>query len=232
MSIIKSASDARSSLVRAIPALASGEAAVDPRQAALERHLADQDTRIAALTEDLAARDARIARLTEGVIEAHRDGVAEGREVGRREADHRQQDRLAKLAGGIEAAVAEFAARLSSMERLAVTLAGEGLRKIIGDPRAYGDLLAATIRHHAEAVGVRAVVRVTVSQGDFPSDAELAQLRLNVANNALELLASPDLPAGACEMRLRLGGLDIGVDQQWDRLRLVFDELSLASAAE
>jgi flagellar biosynthesis/type III secretory pathway protein FliH len=232
MSIIKSANDARASLVRAIPTLASGEAAVDPRRSALERRLAEQDARIAALTEDLATRDARIARLTEGVIEAHRDGVAEGREAGLREADDRHQDRLAKLAGGIEAAVAEFAVRLSSMERLAVTLAGEGLAKIIGAPQAYGDLLAGTIRHHAETVGARAVVRVTVSQDDFPTDAELAQLRLNVANGALDLRASPDLSAGACEMRLRLGALDIGVDQQWDRLRLLFDELSLASAAE
>lgn len=232
MSIIKSASDARASLVRAIPSLAAGEAVVDPRQKAFERRAAEQDERIAALTEELAGRDARIARLTEGVIEAHRDGVAEGRLAGLREAEDGRQDRLAKLAGGIEAAMAEFAVRLSSMERLAVTLAGEGLRKIIGDPNLYGELLAGTIRHHAETVGARAVVRVTVSQDDFPTEAELGKLRQNVANGALDLRASPDLPAGACEMRLRLGALDIGVDQQWDRLSLLFDELSLASAAE
>jgi len=73
---------------------------------------------------------------------------------------------------------------------------------------------------------------VSVSRQDFPSPEELSRLVAKLANPALDLRACAELSAGQCEMRLQLGTLEIGVDQQWSRLEAVLTDLSLASAAE
>jgi len=208
------------------------EPPVDPRLEALRDELDQARTRIAALVADLSDRDAAIARLDEEARQAVSEARAEGREAGLKAAEDDGARRLDRLGQGVEAALDRFAAETDQMERLAVAIAAEGLRKLVGAPDIHRDLLARTIRHNVDAVAGETVIEVTVSRDDFADPQDLERLADAVARPGLKLSASPDLGQGDCQVRLKLGALEIGVERQRERLNAVFASLGAWRAAE
>lgn len=232
MSIIKSSqSDQAAQAVRPLSTPRSA-APVDPKLAALAKDLSEAQAQGAALAAELADRDARIGRLEEQLAEAVGQARAEGREAGLREAEDDGARRFERLDKTLDAALNRFAVETERMERLAVALAAEGLRKIIGDVDVHHDLLARTIRHHVDAIGGGTVIEVAVSRDDFADPEALARLASGVDRSELRLVASPDLASGDCQLRLKLGAMEIGVDRQWERLNALFADLGARSAAE
>lgn len=224
MSLIKSGDPRRAERVRAV-SVAMRPTATGARETAQDQALAAARAEIATLQAELAERDARVARLREGVVQAHKDGVAEGRRAGLVEAEDGRAQCLAALSGGVDAALERFSGQLVAMDHLAVALACEAVGKILSDSEDYRERLARTIRRHVDAVGAGVVIGVSVSHDDFPEPADLADLEAKVARRGLMLTPSRDLRAGGCEVRLRLGVLEIGLDQQWDRLQTLFGDL-------
>jgi type III secretion protein L len=182
------------------------------------------------LRQDIKARDAQIERLREEVRQAYRQGESAGREAGLAERDARRDEALKRIEGGIDRAVAAFEAQLAALDDLAVLVAREALGKMLGDPDKHMTLLAQAIRHQLRRVDTESIIGVFVSQADYPDADALAALA-SAIGRAVDLRAVETLAAGACHIKLTLGALEIGLNDQWRRLEAALLGLSDAEAA-
>lgn len=227
--VIKSADAGASHRVRPLRLQPNaGLAPVAPVDAERLRLSTDLEQAIALIQ----ARDVEIERLQGEVERAARDGEAEGRAAGLRAATDRQDERLGLLQAGIGKAVELVSAELASLERLAPLLASEGLERLIGDAGHRGDLLRALIAENVGRLDADSIVRVEISAADFPDPAPLAEIVSSASQQRVEVRQAPDLKSGDCRIRLVLGELEVGINQQWDRLSQLYQELSLPEAAE
>lgn len=193
--------------------------AVNTVQAALRQEVSDLTTRL----ED---REAQIAQHGVELERALKEGETNGYKAGLLDADMRHDERLARLEAGIERALTLFADQIALVERLAPTLAIVGLEKILGDCANRADFLQTTIRNHLQTLDEQAIVGIDVAHDDFGDPAALAQLQAVFADRRLDIRATDHLRAGGCRIRLTLGVLDIGIDQQWGRLSAALMEMS------
>jgi type III secretion protein L len=223
--LIKSEVSIQHGRVRGLPRGASFEPP-PPVHTAAELELAAARLAVEGFAADLAVHQAEIDRLRRRVLEAYDEGETAGHARGLREADQTAERRLTVLASGVEQAVQVFHAEVAALERLAPLLAKRGLEKILGNPANYADLLAASLHHHLREIETAAIVRIEVSTRDFPNAHGVAELGSKSGCPETEVLAIEQLPAGACRVSLRLGGLDIGVDTQWSRLGDLLDRAS------
>jgi type III secretion protein L len=230
VSIIKSSDLASSVSVRP---LAAARKAIAPRRAEpfVDPELLALRREVEALRRDLAQRDEAIAGHKAALDLARHEGEAEGRKAGRLEADDGLVERTAKLQQSLERALQRYGEEIASLERLAPLLACAGLEKVVGNPASQAGLLGQVIRRRIETLDSQAVVRIEVSPGDFPDPEALTMLAQATGRPGLEVLACDDLPAGGCRIKLRLGALEVGVGQQWDRLRETLEGLSEPEAA-
>jgi hypothetical protein len=183
--------------------------------------------RIASLEGDLSQRDATIKRLERGVEEALARGRSEGRVLGLAEADRREDERLQLLERGLERAQDELEASLGSLERLAALLVRDCLDILFGNPDRQEELLAGLIAGQMAKIEKAALLGIVVSQEDFTDAASLSSLAKRAGIAIARFSLDPELPPGACVMRLRLGNQEIGIGQQWGTLRRHLEELSL-----
>jgi len=112
------------------------------------------------------------------------------------------------------------------MERLAALVARECLDQIFGNADDRVDQLCRIIRHQIVGIEAQALIRVDVSRSDFGEDAELDRLVAAIDGRNVEVRATDELDAGACQIKLVLGTLSVGIDQQWGRLRSMLTELA------
>jgi len=220
--LIKSGSASLAERVRPLAAFAlQGR---DPERERLE-------TELAALAAALAERDEAIAGHADALETAWRKGEAEGRETGRSEAAADGAEALARIEAAAERALGLFADELEAMESLAALLARTCLERLLlaTEPRAA--LVCELIAGQARALDAEAIVRVTVSASDFPAAEELKAVTASLGSRRCEVIASEEIDSGDCRIALRLGTLEIGLGQQWGRLRAVLDE-AIAVEAE
>lgn len=190
----------------------------DLRIEALERELAEARAVITRLEKDLklSAETGKAERL-----EALQEGIAEGL---KRAEDQNEQlrQRLDAAATEASSALAEATGTLTLLASDVTTLA---LSRIVGDPSAYRDLIAATVKRTVSHLVTDAEIVIEVSAEDFP-DGDVSLLAIDVGpTRRVESLAG--LPSGACRLRLLLGTIDLGLPGQLDRLR---DRLASAGA--
>ncbi len=190
--VIKSATDTRVRAFGVVPPTAPVEPSAPSEAEGLRRE-------IAVLTQALDAANASLERAQEEQEKARTEGETAGFRDGLNQAERREAERLDRLGEGVEAALAAFAQRLAGLEPLAAALARRGLERVLGDPAEYPDLVARVIAHQLGGLAAESTLRVEVSRIDFPDEAALAALAAKVARTGLELSASRDLPAGACE---------------------------------
>lgn len=224
--VIKSGQASADAKVRTLPMrpMTPVAAPVDPVLAALREELR-------VLADDNARLEAEVARLTAERPRAREEALSEGRAAGRREAESQAAEALSRLEDGVAHALKAFTADLASLERLAVVLAKESLTRMVGDADARAGLLRDIIRRQVATIDGRSLVRIEVSAEDFPDDAQLAAIA-GAGGTRLDVAASSDLGSGDCHMRLVLGGVEIGVNQQWTRLSALLDELAAPELAK
>lgn len=185
------------------------------------------------LRAEMAKQDIAIEKLTEGVETAYREGEAAGRTAGLKDAEDNQDARLAALNSGVEQALETFADVLAGQaENLAVRIGREALANILSDVGSYPDLLARIIRKQIVAAGSHSVLAIEVSTDDFPEPAQLDRLAATAGHPGLEVRAVEALTTGQCRIGMRLGALDAGVSQQWERLDALLSDHLAAQAAE
>ncbi|HEX2594075.1 MAG TPA: hypothetical protein VHL34_21415 [Rhizomicrobium sp.] len=218
--IIKSDAVAAQPLIRPIakfaPARTSTVSPVETELAALRRQVAQ-------LESQLADRGARISTLQADLPRAREQGFAEGKERGLAAAVDREAERLAALKQGIAAALAALEQRLDRVSALAPVLVKECLDQLFAETdnrtQIVSDLIAKQMVRIAEA----SLVAVEVSSSDY-SDGALDALAEALGMPRTILCTSDDLQSGQCFLRLKLGHLDVSLDQQWGVLRAILDE--------
>ena len=183
--------------------------------------------KIADLERELRQRDAAIAELRLEVERALERGTAEGRTIGLAEAEDRQSERLALLKKGVEQAQSALSENLASLERLSAVLARECVDIILGDAEDRAEFLSSIVSAQIAKLDQAMILAVEVSDQDFPDEEALAALaeRTGVASRMFSLRA--DMAPGGCVMTLRLGRMEIGLNQQWSTLRELLGEMAL-----
>ena len=212
------------SLMSALATAADGPAdapspAIDPERLALAAELQGLQLR-------LEQQDAQVSDLRAQVRSAFETGEAKGREAGMREAAAQDAQRLARLETGIEQALAAFKQSLTGLEHLAPALAHEAIAGILGESDARPALVAAIVRNQMKAVDARSVIHIEVSAADFTDDRALETLEETLGAAGPVVHASVALKSGDCRIKLKLGTLDVGLDQQWGRLGAVLMEMA------
>lgn len=158
-----------------------------------------------------------IGRLKKEVRTAYSEGEAAGRAAGLKDANRREEERIELLRSGVKQALETLRQEFASLERLSSLLAREALGKILADPADAAELVVRIIRRQLEELSDQSTLQVNVSSRDFDQEgATSAQQAL--ARPGLELRCTDALVSGQCRIKLKLGEVDVGLDQQWQAL--------------
>lgn len=178
------------------------------------------------LRRRLEQQSSEIADLRKQADAAFREGESKGRDAGRREAEDQSAKMLAKLESGIEWALQAFAQSLAGLERLAPEVARHALAGILGQEGDRSDLVSAIVKRQLNAIETQSVLYIAVSAADFADDAALLSLSEALGTQKAKVQAYSSLKSGDCRIQLKLGALDVGVDQQWGRLDVMLTEMA------
>lgn len=184
--------------------------------------------RIAVLESEIGQREETISGLRLEVERSFNRGLEQGRAEGRSEAEDKQAQRLACLATNLQQARALLADRLASLERLAPLLAQECLEKILGAGSDRRALLETIIAKQVAAIERSMVLGVEVSRSDFPEQEALVAMAEKHGLSSSQMVATGTQKSGDCVITLRLGRLEIGINQQWGHASRLLAELGAA----
>jgi flagellar biosynthesis/type III secretory pathway protein FliH len=191
---------------------------VDPRYAALQEEV----ERLNAL---VAEKDSEIENGLKALDGAFKRGQAEGRTAALEETAADRETLVESLEAAVDRSLALLERELSSMERLAVVVASESLEKILEAPGAFAEMATQIIRKQLGRLDKAAIVRIEVSATDF-IDADRNALSSQIGAPTAEIRLCDDLASGDCRIRMALGTLDIGLNQQWSQLKTLLQDLS------
>lgn len=224
--VIKSADVVGNGAIRGLPLAAVGAGPVTQRESETERRLAEAAAQLAQLERRDEESRKLIDDLRKKVDQSFQDGLKEGRELGRKEADDGAAKALGRLGNGIERAIGLFERDLSKLETLAPAVAHAALARLIGRSDLHQDILTRSIAHHMTAIEAASIIRIEVSRRDFGDEEALARLGQAMGRPITDLSASNDLEAGGCRIKLSLGALEVGLEQQWAKLSTVLAGLA------
>jgi len=195
----------------------------DEERERLRRQVTDLETELRQRDEAIRAHKAELAT-------TFASGKAEGRLLALTEAQDRQAERMTLLEAALRLADAHICERLSSLDRLAALLAQECLDIILGDRNARSDFLRQIIDRQIAEIEKSLLIGLKLSPEDFPDRKSLDALAKEVGMRATTVTTADAIPTGGCVLTLRLGEIDVGINQQWSVLR---DTLSqIAAPAE
>ena len=132
--------------------------------------------------------------------------------------DRNRADYLALLEQGVSNALAHARTRVDSLEQLALLLAETALEKVFTPTSDYRELTTRAIARQLTQFRRNAMLRIAVSERDFPEHRALEALGARLGANVV-MAADPQLPAGACHIDLRLGHIEISLVEHWDALK-------------
>lgn len=189
---------------------------------ALDREHAALVEQVASLEAALAQARATIGEHAAALRDAGEHGRQEGFAEGQKAAQNGQAAALERLSLGLERAERDRLAQMAAVETFAILVARSGLERVFGPASDKAALVEAIIRQQLRDLSADLLMRVEVARCDFPDASSLAKLGL--AFPGLDVAAIEAFKSGDCRMALRLGGLEIGVDQQWSRLRRLIED--------
>lgn len=173
-----------------------------------------------------------IEELEKEARQAFAAGEAKGIETGKAEADQRRTEAFRILEAGVAKAGDVFSDGMKSAERLGASLAVSSLEKLFGAEQDRAEQVSRIIRHQVLQISEQAVLRIEVSAEDFPDAGEIASRKQSGSLPHCEIVPSKQLKAGDCVIKLVLGTMEVGLDQQWGKLRAALDSLAERGAAE
>ena len=198
-------------------------------QSIAENPLAAENRRLAVLLEEC---EAEIAAHNDALAKAYAEGEEAGRVAMEAEIENDRAAALELLAGGVECAKTALDRALGNYESIALVVAQTALDKIFGNTENRKAMVADLIRHQFRQIGQDSFVSLEVSRADFPNTQEVAELATSLLIAPDRVRVSDDMMAGNCNMRMRLGTLEIGLGQQWGSLRSLLAEMIAADETE
>jgi flagellar assembly protein FliH len=221
--IIKSGHPSAQAAVRALSSSAPVAVARPSREDEERRAF---QARVAALEEGLREREKAIAGLRGELESAFEKGRKAGQAEGLAAANRKETERLALLEKAALAAEAKFAESLVSLERLASLLARDSLDLVLGNSEYRREILTAIVAKEVAKVEKSSLVEIALSAHDFPDKRTLPTFAKKTGAAATLFTTHPDLASGSCLVRLKLGSLDIGLNQQWGAVRARLAEIA------
>ena len=202
-------------LPSALPASAPDARQTDP--------IAEEIGRLRALVEE---KEAENAALSEAVDKARAEGEEAGRIAMELEFEDGRERALELLEAGIGMARESLDEFLVRAEILALEVARTALNKLFGQDDGREAAVVDLVRHQLSHIERQSLVAIEVSRLDFPDTREVAALAERMGVDAAMLAASDELNAGGCRMRMKLGTIDVGLDQQWVAIRELLDSMA------
>jgi len=144
---------------------------------------------------------------------------AEGRQAAAAEFNNSRAEALERLERACNRALESFSRHMLAVENLAGMIAEAVLDQLLLGEAHYRELARAAIAARVREIDRTSIVRVLVSPKDFPEADELEQLADLCGIDQMVIAQSDELDAGQCRMELALGTLDVGLADQWQRLR-------------
>lgn len=190
-----------------------------PVPSAEVRLIAELKEQVEALRSELSSRDQEIQRLTASATAAFDQGRAEGIEEGRQSAEDHSAALIRTVADTAARGLGAFKQGLTGLEDAAGGLAALALGRIVGQTADRQGLIIDTVRRAVGDLFAGSVVLVEVSQEDF---ADPAPLRA-VLPKGCEVHVEEGLASGACRLKLRMGEVDLELQDQVARLRAILD---------
>ena len=161
--------------------------------------------RVTDMEQALRAADERAAA-------DHAAAFEEGRRQGRAQAEKQDAERLALLRISLQRARENAIQALEAKQGLAVDIARATLGQILGRESSFTAMVTETARHWKAKLADAAVIRLRVSENDFPDESVLKELGADIGN--LEVTADSELAPGACVFDLQLGTVDTSIPLQ------------------
>jgi flagellar biosynthesis/type III secretory pathway protein FliH len=203
-------------------------------QGDLVKSNAEQDaikrTQLDILAEQIAMHQAEIAKHDLVLKEVYQKGYSAGQEAAETEFEDSRANALEKLTRGIEIANADFRKSLKYFQDYAGELAASAMAALIGEHEMYHKMLVALISKNVDALSKTGIVSVVVSRSDFPDSRELSEVQASVSDIETRISVVDDLPAGRCDINLRLGTAEIDFKQSWAEISKIL--LSNADASD
>lgn len=185
--------------------------------------------KIEALESVVVSRNEEIDALHAEVEAAFHRGKAEGRQVGRREADDGEAARLQALQEAMRVAQDNHATALQSTERLALLLAQDALDLLFSEPACMADWIVRILRSQLDKIDRQSITHIVVSAADF-SESLLDSMVHASGLGQIDVVRDAALPSGSCIIRQRLGEMQVGLTTQWPAIANLLG--AMASEAE
>jgi flagellar biosynthesis/type III secretory pathway protein FliH len=180
----------------------------------------------------LAERNTKIEELTQKIDAAYSEGQEAGRLAAELEIEDDRADSLARLQQTFDGAREDLANSLVNVESLALLVARQAIDKMFGQAEDRQQVVQELIQNQLRRMGSETAVKIDVSRSDFPDTREIAALAEALGVSAECLSVLDDLESGDCRLRLRLGTLEIGRDQQWSTICSALAELDESGGIE
>jgi len=171
------------------------------------------------LQERLTALQAEHASCRDAVAAARHAGEEAGYRRALEEIETGRAEELDRLETTGNRALEHFARHIVDAESLAVLIAETVLEKMLLDSAHYRDLVRDALVARIREIDQTSIVRITVPVTDFPEQAELDQVADLCGLDQVVIRQDDDMATGHCQIDLTLGTLDVGLRQQWERLK-------------
>jgi len=192
-----------------------------------EEEIARLKARIASIENELRQRDSKLAELRNEIPQAYENGRRDGEAAGLRAAEDRQLERLKLLETALRDANSVLVESLAGLERLAPLLAAECLDIILRDRKYRAAMVQKILSAQVKTLERSSVVSIELSKEDFDDPGALEKLKQEMALKQTVLEAKETIESGGCRIALRLGQMEVGIDQQWGSLRRELEAMSL-----
>lgn len=116
-------------------------------------------------------------------------------------------------------ALAKFGEKLDELEGLALLFSQEALSLIFSDTRFSRSAVSEMISHQVNILRRDVIIKIFVSDKDFPSDINIQELKNDIQCTGLDILIDPELSVGESRIDLRVGTIELSVKRQWEKLQ-------------
>ena len=184
-------------------------AAIREHNETLQRSLAkaEEALRLSAARHEQTLRDAREKSREEGYAE------------GQRQALDAWKIATDKLDAGIRQAREDFAAKLESLDALAVDIAAAAFEAVLSDPTYHAETLAAVVSAQFDRLSHENIIAIIVSPAGLPKPKDWLSSLQAGAPAGTEVRFDATLAAGSCEIQLATGSIDAGIATQLGNVR-------------
>lgn len=192
---------------------------IDPALQALQQQVSDLQAQVAHLSASAAEQERQLEEAERRIDTARESGLAEGFTDGLRRAEADFTARSEALAENAAKALSSFETGVEKLAELSSTIALAALDQVLGSTHGRGDAVARIVGRQLDLLATSAPVEVRVSVEDFVDTAALHDALVKAGVDPACVRADPALAAGQVTVRLQLGEVDAGIDQQLAALR-------------